>query len=216
MSRKVFILLFLVLLISCGPYFYFNTPQPNKKKNLDSFPKNITGTYISSIDSSLLIIDSKSIVKKRFEKITMSRESFIAETGDTIIKDTSFIFTDNWLINMKVIGDSIYVNSSREEDIFSISEKNILRKYKGYFFLNHKDTNDLWKVDILRHYKDTLEFGNILSKEDLERIKGITSVESYIDSNESGKSTRYYLNPSLREVRKILKYRTKGEKYIKQ
>lgn len=216
MNRKTFVFLVLIFLIGCGPYIYFKSPQPEKKKNIEGFPESMTGTYISLSDSSLLIIDSKKIVKKRFENMFMSIDSFKAETGDTIIKDTSFIFTDNWHINMKVLGDSIYVNSSREEDVFSFSDEQLLRKYKGYYFLNFKDTNDLWRVELIKRSKDTLEFGSILTKEDLDRVKGITSVESYVDSNESGKSTKYYLKPSKREVRKILKYRTKGEIFIKQ
>ena len=146
----------------------------------------------------------------------MSVESFKEETGDTIIKDTSFIFTDNWLIKMTVLGDSVFVNSSREEDVFKISENQLLRKYRGYYFLNFKDSNELWRVELIKRTKDTLEFGSILTKEDIERIKGITSVESYSDSTESGISTKYFLNPKRREIRKILKYRTRGEKFVKQ
>jgi hypothetical protein len=215
MNRKTFVFILLIFLIGCGPYIYFKSPQPDRKKNLKNFPKSLIGTYISLNDSSLLIIDAKKIVKKRFENMFMPIDSFKAETGDTLIKDTSFIFTDNWHIKMKVMGDSIYVNSSREEDIFTISDEQLLRKFKGYYFLNFKDTNDLWRVELIKKTKDTLEFGSILTKEDLEQIKGITSVESYIDSSESGKTTKYYLNPARSEVRKILKYRTKGEKFKK-
>jgi len=216
MNRRTLILLALVFLIGCGPYIYFKSPQPERKSNLSSFPKNLYGAYLSLADSSILIIDAKKIVKKRFENMMMSFEEYSKETGDTIFKDTTFLFTDNWLINMKVVGDSIFVNSSREEDIFTISNDQLLRKYKGYYFLNYKDSNDLWKVELLKLTKDTLEYGNILIKEDLEKIKGFTSVESYIDTTESGKSTKYYLNPAQREVKKILKNRTKGEKFLKQ
>ena len=216
MNRRTFAILFLIFLMGCGPYIYFKSPQPDRKKNLSSFPANITGAYISDSDSSLLVIEPTIISKKRFEKMYMSMESYKEETGDTIVKDTSFIFTDNWLIEMTVMGDSVYVNSSREEDVFVISENQLLRKYRGYYFLNYKDSNDLWRVELIKLTKDTLEFGDILTKEDIERIKGITSVESYIDSTDSGKSTKYYLNPSPREIRKILKCRSKGEKFVKQ
>jgi hypothetical protein len=216
MNRKTFVFILLIFLIGCGPYIYFKSPQPDRKKNLASFPKSLIGTYISLNDSSLLIIDAKKIVKKRFENMFMSIESFKEETGDTIMKDTSFIFTDNWLIKMKVVGDSVYVNSSREEDLFTISDDQLLRKFKGYYFLNFKDTNDLWRVELIKITKDTLEFGSILTKEDIERIKGITSVESKTDTSNSGKSTIYYLDPSRREIKKILKKRTSGEKFIKQ
>ena len=207
MNRKTFVFLVLVFLIGCGPYIYFKSPQPKNKKNIESIPKNLFGTYMSIVDSSLLIIDSETIVKKRFENMYMSVESYKEETGDTIIKDTSFVFTDNWLINMSVMGDSVLINSSREEVLFKISENQLLRKYKGYYFLNFKDTNDLWKVELIKRTKDTLEFGNILTKEDIEKIKGITPVESYTDSTESGKSTKYYLNPARKDLKKILKGR---------
>ena len=216
MNRKTLVLLFFVFLMGCGPYIYFKSPQPDRKKNLSSFPKNITGTYISEADSSMLSIEPTNISKNRYEKMYMSIESFKEETGDTVVKDTSFVFTDNWLIKMTVMGDSVYINSSREEVVFTISENQLLRKYGGYYFLNFKDSNDLWRVELIKLTKDTLEFGSILTKEDIERIKGITSVESYIDSTDSGKSTKYYLNPKRREIRKILKCRSMGEKFVKQ
>lgn len=217
MNRNAIILLILLLLIGCGPYIYFKSPQPKGNSNLSSFPKSLNGTYLSLLDSSILIIESQKIVKKRFENMIMSFEDYSKETGDTIFNDTTFLFTDNWLIQMKVVGDSIAVNSSRVEEIFTISNEQLLRKYKGYYFLNFKDSNDLWRVELINLTKDTLEYGNILTKEDLERIKSFTFVESYIDSSESsGKTTKYCLDPARREVKKILKNRTKGEQFIKQ
>ncbi|MGE0088252.1 MAG: hypothetical protein AB7S50_02105 [Bacteroidales bacterium] len=216
MNRKIILFLILIFLIGCGPFIYFKSPQPAKKSNLSSFPKDLFGSYLSLSDSSIIVIESQKIVKKRFENMIMSFDEYSKETGDTLFRDTTFLFTDNWLINMKTVGDSIDVKSSRVEEFFSISNKNILRKYKGYYFLNYEDTNNLWRVEILKLENDTLELGNILTKEDLEKIKSFTIFESYTDTTEPGKSTKYYLNPSKREVRKILKIRTPGEKFIKQ
>ena len=216
MNRRIIILLGLLFLFSCGPFIYFKSPQPVKKSNLSSFPKDLYGSYLSLSDSSIIVIESQKIVKKRFENMVMSFDEYTKETGDSLFRDTTFLFTDNWLINMKTVGDSIAVKSSRIEELFSITNKQILRKYKGYYFLNYQDTNNLWRVELLKQERDTLEFGTILTKEDLEKIKSFTIVESYVDTTESGKSTKYYLNPSKREVRKILKTRTPGEKFVKQ
>lgn len=215
MKRKIISVIVLLFLFGCGPYIYFKSPQPEKKKNLEKFPAKIIGQYISASDSSVLIIGFDKIKKIKTESTSMSHAEFMLETGDTIIKDTSFVFTDNWLINVKFHDDSVFINSSREEEIFKVSENQLLRKFKKYYFLNYKDTNDLWKIEILKLTKDTLEFGNILTKEDLEQIKGITSVEEYTDSTDSGKSTKYYLSPARKELKKILMYRTRGEKFVR-
>ncbi|PLX13423.1 MAG: hypothetical protein C0597_11780, partial [Marinilabiliales bacterium] len=110
-------------------------------------------------------------------------------------------------------GDSVKVFSSKDEELFKISGRQLLREYKGYYFLNYKDTNDYWKVKILKLVDDTLEFDFILKEEDIYNIKGITTVEAFEDSTEE--ASKYYLDPSKRELRKILKRRSKGEKYLK-
>lgn len=215
MKRNIVYIILLSFLFGCGPYIYFKTPQPEKKRNLEKIPSKITGKYMSVADSSIITIDLNTIVKKKFENTIMTLVEFKQETGDSLQNDTSFTFSDNWHIQLKIRNDSVFINSSKEEILFEISENQILRRYRKYYFLNYRDTNNLWKVELIKLAKDTLEYGNILTKEDVERIKGFTTVEEITDSINSNKSTKYYLNPAQKDLKKILKYRSKGEKYVK-
>ena len=143
----------------------------------------------------------------------MSKIEFREETGDSIAEDTAFNFNDNWQITVRSFGDSVQIFSKKDDELFNISERQVLREYKGYYFLNYKDTNNFWKVKILKLEEDTLEFDFILRDDDMQNIRKITTVESQKDS--TGESTQYFLDPSRKELRKILKHRTTGEKYIK-
>lgn len=203
----------LAFLIGCGPYIWFKVPQPEGKENLDFFPNSIIGEYLSVDDSSFIRIEQTKIIREYREELLMSIEEFKEEAGDSISTDTSFIFADNWNFQVKSVGDSIKIYSKKDEELFKISQENLLREYKNYYFLNYKDTNDFWKVKILHLVGDTLEFDYILSTDDIKLVKNITKVETVKDTIED--AAKYYLKPTKRELKKILKKRSKGEKYIR-
>lgn len=211
--RLIIIFVLLMFFIACGPYIWFKVPQPEGRDNLTVFPVNLLGKYTSVKDTSVISIEQEKIIKEYRENLLMTKIEFREEVGDTISEDTSFTFGDNWDITIKSFGDSVKVFSSRDELLFQISENQLLREYKGYYFLNSKDTNDYWKVKILKLTGDTLEFDHILSDDDIQLIRNITTVESYTDTSED--VTVHYLKPTKRELKKILKRRSHGEKFVK-
>ena len=215
MKKNILILLFILFLVGCGPYIWFKTPQPKGRKNLDTFPNELIGKYISIEDSSVIIINKNKVIKQFHEKLLMSKVEFQDETGDSLAQDTSFLFTDNWHIKVKSFGDSVNVFSWKDEVQFEISDDQLLREYRNVYFLNFRDTGDYWKVKILYLYGDTLEYDDILTKEDINKVKSITTVKEYSDTSKEH-DTRYFLNPTRRELRKILKTRASGNKYYKQ
>jgi hypothetical protein len=213
MKRKLVIYVALLLLLSCGPYIWFKVPQPENSTNLDGFSASILGKYMSVYDSAVISIESDKIIKEYRENLILSKTEFHEEIGDTISEDTSFTFTENWNITIKSFGDSVKVYSSKDENVFQISENQLLRYYKNYYFLNFKDSNEYWQVKIIQLKGDTLEFDNILTDDDLRFIKNITSIEVYTDSVNDEKE--YFLKPTKRELKRILKRRLHGEKFVK-
>lgn len=213
MRRNLIILLVMAFIIGCGPYIWFKVPQPEGRENLSEFPDELTGKYSSVYDTSTIRIESDKIIREYRENLLMTKVEFREETGDSISEDTSFTFADNWDITVNSFGDSVKVFSRKDEELFKISDQQILREYKGCYFLNYKDTNDYWKVKILNLVKDTLEFDNILSDDDMENIRNITMVETVQDSTEE--SSKYFLKPTKRELKKILKKRLTGDKFVK-
>ncbi|MFO7842212.1 MAG: hypothetical protein R6V16_00250 [Bacteroidales bacterium] len=215
MKKNILILLFILFFIGCGPYIWFKSPQPEGRKNLDTFPNELIGKYISTQDSSVIIINKHKVIKQFHEELLMSRIEFQEETGDSLAKDTSFLFTDNWHIKVKSYGDSVKVFSWKDEVQFEISSDQLLREYRNIYFLNYRDTGDYWKVKILYMSADTLEYDDILSTEDMNKIKLLTSVKEQRDTSKE-RDTRYFLDPTRRELRKILRTRASGNKYYKQ
>lgn len=215
MKKDILILLCILFLVSCGSYIWFGTPQPKGRKNLDTFPNELIGKYMSIDDSSVIIINKNKVIKQFHEKLWMSKVEFQEETGDSLPKDTSFLFTDNWHIKVKSFGDSVNIFSWKDEVQFEISEDQLLREYRNVYFLNSRDTGEYWKVKILYLNGDTLEYDDILTKEDIDKIKSITSVKEYNDTSKE-QDTRYFLNPTRRELRKILNTRTGGDKFLKK
>lgn len=213
MKRKLIIYIVLLLLLSCGPYIWFKVPQPENSTNLDGFSANILGKYMSVYDSAIISIESNKIIKEYRENLILSKTEFREEIGDTISEDTSFTFTDNWNITIRSFGDSIRIFSSKNEEIFQIADDQLLRHFKDYYFLNFKDSNEYWKVKVIQLKGDTLEFDNMLTDDDLRFIKNITSVEVYTDSVNDEKE--YFLKPTKRELKRILKRRLHGEKFVK-
>ncbi len=189
---------------------WLKVPQPARGENLTEFPDNLLGKYESLVDTNVIRVEKYKIIRVFRENLFMTKIEFREEIGNTISGDTSFMFTDNWKIDIRSYGDSIKVFSSKDEELFKISEIQLLREFKGYYFLNYKDTNDYWKVKILRLVGDTLEFDFILKD---KNIKGITKVEVFTDSNED--ASKHFLDPARKELKRILKQRKKGEKYIK-
>ncbi len=212
-KQKYLVFIILALFLGCGPYIWFKVPQPAGGKNLTEFPDLVLGKYASLVDTNVIRIKKDKIIREYRENLLMTKIEFREEVGDTISEDTSFMFTDNWKIDIRSYGDSIKVFSSKDEELFKISEIQLLRAYKSYYFLNYKDTNDYWKVKILRLVGDTLEFDFILKEEDIKSIKGITKIKVSTDSIKG--ASKYFLDPTKRELRKILKQRKKGEKYVK-
>jgi hypothetical protein len=215
MKKNILILLFILFFIGCGPYIWFKSPQPEERKNLDTFPNELIGKYISTKDSSVIIINKHKVIKQFHEELLMSRIEFQEETGDSLAKDTSFLFTDNWHIKVKTFGDSVKVFSWKDEVQFEISDDQLLREYRNIFFLNSRDTGDYWKVKILYMSADTLEYDDILTTDDMDKIKLLTSVKEQRDTSKE-RDTRYFLDPTRRELRKILRTREGGNKYYKQ
>lgn len=213
MIRKLILFLILIFFVGCGPYIWFKVPQPEGRDNLKSFPENLFGRYTSVYDTSAIRIESNKIIREYRENLLMSKIEFREETGDSIPEDTSFTFTDKWHIKIKSYGDSVKVFSSMDDELFKISDEQLLREYRGYYFLNYQDTNDYWRVKILKLFGDTLEFDNILTTDDIENIRNITTIETVKDTSEE--YVRHYLKPTKRELKKILKRRSTGDKYVK-
>ncbi len=184
-----------LFLFACQPPVVFNTPQPEDVAAIGGFPKRIQGEYISSADSSLLQITASSIVRTYdfYQKIHISQ----LDSNQQIIGDTLFDLKTNMGQLIQIEGDSIVTHEHEIDTLFAIDKQNMLKKFKGYYFLNTCFSENSWEVKKLGLSKGSLILGRINKTEDLDELRVLT--ESSQDS------TPYAFSPKRKEFKKFIK-----------
>lgn len=113
-------------------------------------------------------------------------------SGDTIID----IGTNEKTV-IKIIGDTIVNHFSQTDTLFSISETGILKKFKGYYFINKLYNEDRWEVKKIYLSKGQLILSRISTKLDLETLKEITQT--------SQDTIPYKFTATKRQFKKFIK-----------
>jgi hypothetical protein len=149
----------------------FDEPQPVDIDNLAKLPKRIQGQYISLADSSTLCVSDKMIRRiYDFEYRILARDldSNYKFVGDTIIN----INTDEKEMAKKV-GDTLVVRIHSVDTLFELNYDNVVRKYKGYYFINTRCGKGSWEVKKIELLKGRLQISSISTKQDVENLKAI-------------------------------------------
>lgn len=157
--------------ISCKPSVTFEEPQPKNEKNLSSFPKKLQGDYLSLSDSSKITIEAKTILR-----IYDFNQTFHPNQLDNTMRisgDTLIDIDTNERTVLKRNGDSLISHFHSVDTLFQISEEAILKKFRGYYFLNFSYHEDGWEVKKLQYKKEKLTISSISQKEDIENLKSI-------------------------------------------
>ena len=203
-------LLFLLILNSCKePIVSFEEAQPKNISELNAFPKKIIGTYYNSESKTELRISKYSIFKKMFVEDTLK----ISEINkNEIIKNDSLfnsVTKERYLI--KRINDTLFSNYVYQDTIFTINKKNVLKKFKGYFFLNNLiEKSGFWSVEKLDLSKGVLTINGVETENELNLLQSIT---------ETKKDTikPFTIKPTKKQFKEFIKKNgfTKGEVYLK-
>jgi hypothetical protein len=160
-------------LFSCGePPVTFNEPQPTETDNLLKFPRRLQGQYSSLADNSELVIDDK-LIQRIYDfdlKIHPSElDSNTRLSGDTII---------NLITNKREVvkrdGDSLVTHIHYIDTLFQMNYDNVVRKFKGYYFLNKRYNKESWEVKKIELSKGQLIVSSISTEQDIVNLKAIT------------------------------------------
>jgi hypothetical protein len=207
--------IFFATLISCrksdAPIAGFEEPQPIDISNLSKIPNRLFGKYLNIKDSSLLVINENVI--KRVNNFS----------GKIHIKelDSLNVLSGNAVINLKTkeriqvrrIGDSLLFHQNYTDTIFRLSKMNVLKKYKGYYFLNILFDEKNWETKKVKLSKGKLTISTINSIEEIHNLEKITS------SSHDTISQVFKFKPTKRQFKKFVKEEGFGEEdetYIKQ
>ncbi|HET6227304.1 MAG TPA: hypothetical protein VFF27_13555 [Bacteroidia bacterium] len=206
--QRFLFFLFFVCIVSCeAPLVTFELPQPLEAKDQPRFPKNLIGKYLSTLDSSIITI-TDSVISRGFNiKFVMCKKELDTMKQCVLQADTLFNKLTNEKICIINIRDTLYTPFHLQDTLFFISEKGILRKDKGYYFLNMK-YREGWEVQKLEFAKGKLNLCSISDIAEIEDLKQIT--ENATDSS-------LQFNPDKKQFRKFIKSKgfSKKEEFIK-
>jgi hypothetical protein len=192
----------IVLFYSCEPAATFDEPQPADIKSLTAFPKRIQGKFLADDQASILTITDKLITRYydfHFKEHKDSLNSSYKLIGDTLVN-----VTDSTKEKVILRGDSIIQHYNATDTLFSISKDNILKKFKGYYFLNNLYNENTWGVSKLSLEKGVLSIASISNKEDIQKLKEITET--------SGDTTSTSFSPTRRQFKSFLRQEGFGKK----
>ena len=174
MKRLKLISTFIILtsLIACEPQVTFDEPQPSNIDNLSKFPKRLLGQYLNPTDNSILIIGDK-LIQRIYDydyKVHLKQlDSAEHLSGDTIInvktKEKTIIKRD---------GDSLITHVHSIDTLFQMDYDNVVRKFKGFYFLNKRYDKTSWEVKKIQLTKGKLILSSISTKLNIENLKEIT------------------------------------------
>lgn len=159
-------------MFACEPPVTFNEPQPTETDNLSKFPDRLQGQYLSIADNSTLSIGDK-LIRRIYDydfKVNINQlDSNYRISGDTI-----FNIKENESKILKREGDTIIEHIHTVDTLFQITYDNVVRKFKGCYFLNTRYDKESWEVKKIQLVKGQLVISSISTKLDLENLKEVT------------------------------------------
>ena len=173
---KYFVFVMMIVLTSCGGKFVtFTEPQPVNSPNLKKFPERLQGEYIEGTDNSRLSISEFMMIKTAELEVKLHKndlDSSVSLKGD-ILTD----LTNNISVPVKWDRDSLIYQYTYKDTLFTLSEKNILRKLKGHYFLNRDLGGFGWEVEQMDYRKGRLSFSTISDSLAIKNLREIGETE---------------------------------------
>jgi len=174
MRKIIQVTILLTLILGCGQGVTFDEPQPVETKSLSSFPNKIRGNYLSSDQPLILTISEKMIFKTFDYDIKVHKDSLDLDTSYYLKADTIIDKHSGEKMKVNLLGDTLIVHVHDIDTSFAISDTNVLKKFKGYYFLNIRQDNNTWSVQKLSLTRGALTFGNISAITDINHLKEFT------------------------------------------
>lgn len=154
-----------LMLSSCGePQAIFESSQPVFIKPRKKFPWRFRGTYVDSSMQDTVFITEQSLIKS-------IHHTMVAQLNEI---DSSHFDKDAFIENTTIeylTKDVIRFHFQKRDTVFTISEFNLLKRFKGSLFLSHMVNVNNWTVKQLSLSKGILQVGKISGPQDIELLK---------------------------------------------
>lgn len=198
-----FLILFCLIIAGCSPTVLFNSPQPAGKKNLVQFPVRYQGAYESLDDTSYFLVEKYMIRQRNIMDISVPKIE--VDTSQDVILEGNLLYVKETgeQVPVTLRNDSVFGTLTTYDTTFFISDKGILRKFKGYYFMNFRQDEDLWMVYKLKFTKDgTASLCGISKDDEIDQIKELMTVEE--EKNEKGEGQKYIIKPEKGGFKKLI------------
>lgn len=169
-------IIIVTLISSCEPPATFEQPQPADTKSLSAIPGRLRGDYLSADQASTLTISDHLIYRTYDFDYKVHKDSL--PLSNKLIADTLIDTISGAKEKVLVKGDTVLQHVHETDTLFSLSSDNVLRHFKGYYFLNKRYSENQWTVQKLSLKNGALTVGNISDKDDIDRLKAITETVS--------------------------------------
>ncbi|MEI6062420.1 MAG: hypothetical protein WCR72_17095, partial [Bacteroidota bacterium] len=100
-------------------------------------------------------------------------------------------------ICVRIEGDSIVIHVNETDTLFAMDTLNVLKKFKGYYFVNIFKEPANWQVMKLDLSRSTLTLSSINRKEDIDQLKAITET--------SQDTVPYVFSPTKKQFRQFIR-----------
>ncbi len=205
-----FNILFVLVLFGCGEdRVSFEVPQPDGLRNEKIISQKIIGIYRSLDDSSRLVINSDQIIKIVNTKVAGLLSEMDSVDRIKIKHDTVFSEIDHKTqFDISVKKDSVVYHIHYYDTLFSFLKGDVLRKFKGYYFLNKENHPSQWRVIKLGTTKNGVVIGTISKEEEINNLRELTNSKS---------DTVYNFKPTRKQLKEFLKERgfQQEERFVK-
>lgn len=166
-----FLIIFLIC-YSCQPPVTFSEPQPSGKPDLEMFPARLCGEYLSSDSSYYLSIDDKMIERHGTFTDTIIKSGL--DSMHFLQGDTLFNKHTGEKARITLSGDSIFRRVHLRDTVFMLSDANLLRKWKGYFFINMRREDAGWEVKKISLQRGVLDLSSVGRAEDIGMLNELS------------------------------------------
>ena len=195
MTQLLSTIMVLLVIYSCEPYVAFTESQPVDKKVLSKFPSKIRGTYKDSSQVNTISVSKNHITKTSKWDFKINKNEL--DTNKARIQGQLILdLQTDRKIPFTLDNDSIQFSVIQLDTVFELSKINILKKYKGHYFLNREYGESNWKVEKLTINKGQLTISKISNQFDLDQLREITNTS--ID-------TTYTFTPTKKDFKKFIK-----------
>ncbi|HUH26105.1 MAG TPA: hypothetical protein VLY87_05725, partial [Flavobacterium sp.] len=127
-----------------------------------SFPKKITGSYHNYENNADLIIENQTVLLKYHFQDTLNKSALTELQKETEV--TTNPFNDSLFIAKYTITDTL----------FDVRKGDVIRKWKGHYFLNSQNEQNNWEVQKLTYKNQIVSINDIIEEESLLKLDEIT------------------------------------------